>query len=121
MPSPKQTTVVLNEKAQSIKDELAPIFGLKNILSAGLLLFSRLSDTEQKKIIAEVNAKSAKEPESHPANLRDALKEIVRKTKEQRGTSSEIIKIPLSDQKFWDELEALLGTKKKPVQKPKTG
>ena len=55
MPSPKHTTVVLNESVQEIKDELSPIYGLKNILSAGLLLFSRLSDSEQKKIIAEVN------------------------------------------------------------------
>jgi len=49
------TTVRLTESVQRIKMELSPIYGLKNILSAGLLLFSRLSDTEQKKIVAEVN------------------------------------------------------------------
>jgi len=48
----EQTTVNLTEIAQAIKEDLAPIFGLKNILSAGLLLFSRLSDSNQKKTIA---------------------------------------------------------------------
>lgn len=49
------TTVRLAESVRKIKDELSPIYGLKNILSAGLLLFSRLSDTEQKGTIVEVN------------------------------------------------------------------
>jgi hypothetical protein len=34
MPSKNTTTVVLTEKAQIIKEDLAPIYGLKNILSA---------------------------------------------------------------------------------------
>ncbi len=55
MGSRKQTAVNLTESVQRIKDELSPIYGLKNILSAGLLLFSRLSDSEQKRIVAEVN------------------------------------------------------------------
>ena len=49
------TTVRLTKTVQKIKDELSPIYGLKNILSAGLWLFSRLSDTEQKKAVAQVN------------------------------------------------------------------
>lgn len=61
MPSKNTTTVVLNKTVQKIKDELAPVFGLKNILSAGLLLFSRLSDSEQKKTIAEVHQIEADE------------------------------------------------------------
>ncbi|HUX80328.1 MAG TPA: hypothetical protein VMW10_11400, partial [Alphaproteobacteria bacterium] len=55
MAEPKHTTVVLSKTVQKIKDELSPIYGLKNILSAGLWLFSRLSDTEQKKAVAQVN------------------------------------------------------------------
>ena len=61
MPSLKQTTVVLNRIVQEIKDELSPIYGLKNILSAGLILFSKLSATEQKKIISELNKMAAAE------------------------------------------------------------
>lgn len=55
MAGKKHTTVVLNKTMQKIKDELSPIYGLKNILSAGLWLFSQLSDTEQKKAVAQVN------------------------------------------------------------------
>ncbi len=63
----KHTTVNLTENSQLIKTELAPVFGLKNILSAGLILFGRLSSDDQKKIIAEANKKpsldkSQKEP-----------------------------------------------------------
>lgn len=55
MASKEQTTVNLTEKAQVIKEDLAPVFGLKNILSAGLLLFGNLDSDEQKSKIAEAN------------------------------------------------------------------
>jgi len=96
-------------------------FDIRDILNAGVLAFFRLTSDEQKNIIAEVNAKPAKELESHLATLRDVLKDIVRKTKEQQGAPSEIIKISPSDQRLWDELQAILDTKKKPIKKPKTG
>jgi len=50
------TTVRLTEKAQKIKDDLAPIYGLKNMLSAGLILFGRLPADKQKEIILEALA-----------------------------------------------------------------
>jgi len=56
MVNEKHTTVNLTEKAQVIKEDLAPIFGLKNILSAGLILFGKLTDTEQKSTINEANS-----------------------------------------------------------------
>lgn len=61
----KHTTVILTEKAQFIKDDLAPIFGLKNIISAGLILFGKLTDANQKEIINEANdnVKSPQKPE----------------------------------------------------------
>ncbi|HUV72292.1 MAG TPA: hypothetical protein VMW25_04730 [Clostridia bacterium] len=55
MDSDNPTTVRFTEKAKPLKDELAPIYGLKNIVSAGVLLFYRLSDSEQKKAILEAN------------------------------------------------------------------
>ena len=54
MPSKKQTTIVLPEKLQPLKNELASIYGLKNVISAGLLLFSDLSDSKQKAAIRRV-------------------------------------------------------------------
>lgn len=50
------TTVRLSEKAQEIKEELTPVFGLKNILSAGLVLFNKLNAEQQKKIIIAANS-----------------------------------------------------------------
>jgi len=41
--------------AQVIKDQLAPVYGLKNIISAGLFLFDNLSSDEQKNTIQEVS------------------------------------------------------------------
>jgi hypothetical protein len=52
---PKHTTVILPQDLQKLKNELSGIYGLKNIISAGLLLFSRLSSDDQKKVISEIN------------------------------------------------------------------
>ena len=54
------TTVVLSEKAQKVKEDLAPIFGLKNILSAGLLLLSKLTAEQKQSTIAEANGDKLK-------------------------------------------------------------
>lgn len=61
------TSVVLTKAALEIKEDLAPIFGLKNILSAGLLLFGRLSDTQQKAIIAQANGYELPDPSQRAA------------------------------------------------------
>ena len=61
MPSKNTTTVVLTEKAQEIKEDLAPIFGLKNILSAGLVLLSKLTAEQKQNSIAEANGDRLKE------------------------------------------------------------
>lgn len=61
-----QTTVVLSEKAQIIKEDLAPVFGLKNILSAGLLVFGKLTTTEQKLEIKRANGSLEAEPLQNP-------------------------------------------------------
>ena len=63
MPRKTPTSIVLNAFCQEIKGELTPIYGLKNILSAGLLLFSQLSDTEQKRAIAELHNMAQAEQE----------------------------------------------------------
>lgn len=55
MPRKNPTSVALSGKIQKLKNELAGVYGLKNLLSAGVLLFNRLTDSEQKNIIKEVN------------------------------------------------------------------
>jgi len=103
MKKTKHTTVILSNSVQKIKEDLTPIYGLKNILSAGLLLFSRLSDTEQKKTIAslhdffsdELNHSSRRQIErfemlmstklsaKDQQALNNFIKKIKRKTKKQ--------------------------------------
>lgn len=60
------TTVRLTEKAQFIKEDLAPVFGLKNILSAGLLVFGKLTTIEQKVMIQRANGSLETEPLQNP-------------------------------------------------------
>jgi len=73
-----QTTVVLSEAAQKVKDELAPIFGLKTILSTGLVLLSKLSSDEQKAAIAEAN-----KPNSKSVNSLEELEKILQKISDE--------------------------------------
>lgn len=54
MAKSKTSTVVLNAVVQKVKDELSPIYGWENIVSSGLLLFSRLSDDEQREVVIEL-------------------------------------------------------------------
>ena len=83
MPSKKTTTVVLSDSVQEIKDSLAPIYGLKNILSAGLYLFNRLPASEQKKIIAKVHDLTAADE-----MLSDVEADIAEQTQKKRRKSS---------------------------------
>jgi hypothetical protein len=62
-----RTTVDLAESAEKIRQKLAPIYGVGNILSAGLLLLDRLSSDEQKAIIAEVNGIVPDDPSQQAA------------------------------------------------------
>ena len=60
------TTVRLSEKALEIKRKLAPVFGMKNIVSAGLILLDRLSADQQKAVIAEANGGEPKPGSAAP-------------------------------------------------------
>ena len=124
MSSKTHTTVVLNESVQKIKDELSPIYGLKNILSAGLLIFSRLSAEEQKQAIAEVNGQSigVEKPERvvhRSMTLRDAIKQIVQRTKDKREMPAMTIHISKSDEAAWDELRQIAGVEPAKQKKKK--
>ena len=73
-----QTTVVLTKKAQGVKDDLAPVFGLKNILSVGLILFDELSCSDQKIIILEANSIQPQQ-EHTQASKTDPAKKVAQK------------------------------------------
>lgn len=55
------TTVNLTKSAQKVKNQLSPIYGLKNILSAGLLLFGDLPREKRESAIARANGLSAED------------------------------------------------------------
>jgi len=110
------TTVVLAEKAQAIKDDLAPVFGLKNIISGGLILFGRLSADEQKAIIAEANGAKKLPPPTAPeyVDIDKAIEDLTYYVK---------FKLPSpEEQKKLSELRKELGPEpKKQKKKAKRG
>jgi hypothetical protein len=70
----------LSNSVRKIKEELAPVYGLKNLLSAGIVLFSNLSDSEQKKLIGKINKMEQHNKNSTPAkkeaDIKNALQVI---------------------------------------------
>ena len=78
----KKTTVDLTEKAQLIKDKYAPVFSLKNILSAGLVLFSELPEKQQIQAILSAQGLSAEDIVS------DAEGDAVKKKRKKSRKSS---------------------------------
>ena len=112
MPSKNQTTVNLTEKSQAIKEDLAPIFGLKNILSAGLVLLGRLSAEQKQAIIAEANRKNS-EPKikCSDVDINECIEFVKHFVK---------IKLPSpEEQRMIDSLRKALGPE--PKQKRKRG
>ena len=126
MPRRNPTSVTFNETIQKIKDELAPVYGLKNILSAGLLLFSRLSDSDQKKIVAELNQMvdidiSAIQSRyfSNAQSIRNVLREITLIEKQSPGTIVKIL--GEKDSALVDDFRKTLGPEPQKKQKAKRG
>lgn len=73
------TTVRLTERAQYIKDEWCHL-GLKNILSAGLVLFARLNAQQKLDTIKEANSIDPKTVLEHQdAQLKAASKRANKK------------------------------------------
>ncbi len=88
MPSKKHTSVVLNDKVQHIKERLAPVYGLKNIISAGLVLFDGLSSDKQKKVIADMRLGSKIEVDDIQTKF-EKVKNIIKKV--DNGTNTRIL------------------------------
>lgn len=51
----KATSIRFESHVVPIKDYYSAIYGLKNLVSAGILLFARLDDAQKKGVILEVN------------------------------------------------------------------
>ena len=72
------TTVRLSEKALEIKKKLAPVFGMRNIVSAGLILLDRLSADQQKTVIAEANGIEFVKPVSGDEEIDEEIRAFAR-------------------------------------------
>ena len=94
MKNKKQTTVNLTKEAQIIKEDLAPVYGLKNILSAGLILFNKLSHADQKSLIREVSVNEDKAKDTNEVAVRSGRNVVIRtkallsKKKQSQGRQS---------------------------------
>jgi hypothetical protein len=103
------TTVHLTKKADAIRQKEAPIWGLKQVLSAGLILFDKLSAKEQKRAVAEANAVDVDAPNRQP--LREAIETIKRSIQAKGREPGTIVTIlSRTDQARLDELRRLLGS-----------
>jgi len=91
MPSKEATSVVFFPRAQQVKIELAPLYGLKRILSASLVEFAKLSQEEQIRAIREaqlpldatesVSARAARKDEAAAASGAAKRKRTARRRK----------------------------------------
>ncbi len=90
------TTVRLTGSAQIIKQDLANIYGLKNILSAGLILFGKLSSKEREQAIKEANGNLKPDSdESLDEQIRQLARDVATLTlKLERRASASVKKRP---------------------------
>lgn len=92
----KKTTVELPEVLQDIADHYQAVYGLRNVIAAGILLFDKLAPELREKIVEVANGL---QPDNNGANLSD---EAV-----QSFTYWHILTAP--EQKVLNELRQNLG------------
>ena len=107
------TTVRLSENAQRIKDKLSPVYGLKNILSAGIVLFNKLPQKERESIIIEsINSESVAYQ-----NISPAIAYIKKLALTEAGYETDIKVLSRTDAEMLSELRNILGANKKNKRK----
>ncbi len=74
------TSVNFETWIEPIKDYYSAVYGLKNLVSAGVLLFSRLDASDQKSVILEVN--------ELPSELKAAVDEILAVLEKTKPTNN---------------------------------
>lgn len=125
----KSTTIVLSETVQAIKDEHADLYGLKELISAGLVLFDKLPETEQikliKKIIKDEKELLAKKREDKIKP--DKMVEIFRKsaqkliTMKSKDFTTIIARLTPDEQLLISQIRDKLGPNSQNKEKEKSG
>jgi len=105
MATKNQTTVNLTPQARKIRDELSDVFGLKEMLSAGLILFNKLAGDEQIKLIKKI--KTDDKPLKNE-NLHQAIQSVVRIIS---GSGTDIKILPMEESQLVDSIKKMLGPK----------
>lgn len=120
----------LTKIAIPIAQDMSDRYGtLKNVLSAGILVFASLSPQEREIWMAKAvgrditkttdldNATPAQVEAQPPPTLRQALRAFVERTKQQQaGQDNRLILTP-RDEKLWVELDKLAGIEPKKAKK----
>ena len=107
-----RTSVDLTEFVQPIKERLAPIYGLKGILSAGILVFSKLSAEEREKAVIEANGQSIDKTPEKLQKLKNMLKMV---------QSAPFKILSPEESELLDKLRKELGPEPKQKRKAKGG
>ncbi len=93
----KNTSVTLTPYVEGIKHTLAPLYGLTNLVSAGILLFGELSATEREQAVA-----CAKGVES------DDLVRPIQRTKTSAISAQSAAKCKQNASGFWGHFRDIL-------------
>lgn len=113
----KTTTVVFSNAVQEIKDRLTPIFGLQETISAGLILFDKVSDSEKIKTISKIKAdeKKLKQEKTEDKPQPDKVIESIRKAAKKliaiksKDFTTIIASLPEDEQNLLNEIRNKLG------------
>jgi len=108
MPRKNPTSVTLNESVQKIKDELAPIYGLKNLLSAGLVLFVKQTDIDKLIAIKVANEDISPEQLTVGEDRYKRIKKTIELIKEVKIKFDGSEQVPLDNTWFFNEIISIL-------------
>lgn len=109
----------LTEFAAPIAEKLREVYKFKSILSAGVVLFDRLSDSEKAIAIKEGNGIKSESPAKR--RLQDAVDTIKEWSRAEREQPGIVIKILGPEgQAALDEFRRLAGPKLKKTKKKKS-
>lgn len=120
----RKTSFEFPEIIEPFLDRLEACYGLKNVISGGILALSRLPADEREMIIAEATQEAKNETEATqtdpPQRLHDTiamLKEMADIEKQQPGTIYRVLSP--EEQKIVDDFR--MAVKSKPKKKAKRG
>ena len=122
------TSVVFTLKAKGIKNRLSPVFGLRTIVSAGLVLFDRLSDEEKIELIKSLKAEDKEsrtegKNKTKPDKIIETFRKSARKliTMKSKDFTTIIAQLTPDEQTLISQIRDKLGPNGPNKEKEKLG